>query len=213
MIVDDAAPAQELDAAMRELAAGSTSAARTQVSPRERADKLGQTGVTLLVHRAPEAELRVIAFALERRLFDLGRVAHVLFAGEGSPAALAFAARACTDAGLVTICVVAGEAGAERGELGARVGEARVRDGGVAAGEAVERRRRAAGRPGRAYFVIIIESSIEPSSRYIDADELDRCLESLLLGARRFAARRAPLSRRAPFPRRATVNPMTLTDA
>jgi len=107
---------------------GADPAARTQVSPRERADKLGQAGLTLLLHGASAERLRVVAFALERRLFDLGRVAHVLFAGEGSPAALAWAARACTDAGLVTICVGVGEAGSE---VRARVGEARVRDADV----------------------------------------------------------------------------------
>ena len=86
---------------------------RTQVSPRERAEKLGQAGVTLLLHGAPAAELRVVAFALERRLFDLGRVAHVLFAGEADATALAWAARECTDAGLLTICVSAGGGEAE----------------------------------------------------------------------------------------------------
>jgi bifunctional enzyme CysN/CysC len=138
MIVDDA-PAQELDAALRELRAGSDAGARTQVSPRERAEKLGQAGLTLLLHGAPPARLRAIAFALERRLFDLGRVAHVLFAGEGTATALAWAARACTDAGLVTLCVSSGAGGgdsaddgaAERAEVRARVGEARVRDGAV----------------------------------------------------------------------------------
>jgi len=135
MIVDDGA-VQELDAALGELRASGEVAARTQVSPRERADKLGQTGVTLLLHGAPAAELRAIAFAVERRLFDLGRVAHVLFAGESTPGALAFAARACTDAGLAVICV---DAGAASGELRAAVGEARLRDGAVAAGEPIER--------------------------------------------------------------------------
>ena len=129
MIIDDA-PAQDLDAALRELAAGSEAGARTQVSPRERADKLGQAGVTLLLHGAPLPTLRVVAFALERRLFDLGRVAHVLFAGEGTASALAWAARACTDAGLVTICVSAGD-DAERAEVRAGVGASRVRDGAV----------------------------------------------------------------------------------
>ena len=141
MIIDDA-PAQDLDSALHELAAGSEAGARTQVSPRERADKLGQAGVTLLLHGAPLPSLRVIAFALERRLFDLGRVAHVLFAGEGTSAALAWAARACTDAGLVTICVSGSDDANERAEVRERVGEARVRDGAVGDGPieaAVER--------------------------------------------------------------------------
>ncbi len=137
MIVDDGAT-QELEAALGELRAGGGAASRTQVSPRERADKLGQTGLTLMLHGAPEAELREAAFALERRLFDVGRVAHVLFAGDGGAAALAWAARACTDAGLVTIAV-AGDAAVERQELRARVGEARVRDAALTPGEPVER--------------------------------------------------------------------------
>ena len=132
MIVDDGST-QELAAALGELRAGGDVAARTQVSPRERADKLGHTGVALRLHGAPEAELRVIAFALERRLFDLGRVAHVLFAGEGGAAALGWAARACTDAGLITVCV-----DGDGAELRARVGEARLRDGAVEPGERVE---------------------------------------------------------------------------
>ena len=119
MILDSAAtqPAEAEPATRR---------ARTQVSPRERADKLGQAGLTLLLSGAATEQLRVVAFALERRLFDLGRVAHVLFAGEGSAAALAWAARACTDAGLVTICV---DAGGGSDEVRARVGSERVRDG------------------------------------------------------------------------------------
>ncbi|MCA1664463.1 MAG: sulfate adenylyltransferase subunit CysN [Myxococcales bacterium] len=141
MIIDDAL-AQDLAGALGELAAASDAGARTQVSPRERAEKLGQAGVTLLLHGAPEPELRVVAFALERRLFDLGRVAHVLFAGEGSSTALAWAARACTDAGLVTICVSTSDDAGGRADVRARVGEARVRDAAVGEGPieaAVER--------------------------------------------------------------------------
>ncbi|MDB4968107.1 MAG: Sulfate adenylyltransferase subunit 1, partial [Myxococcales bacterium] len=130
MIIDDET-AQDLDGALRELAAGSDVAARTQVSPRERADKLGQLGRTLLLHGLLPSELRAVAFALERRLFDLGRAAHVLFAAEGTTAALAWAARACTDAGLVTICVTASDDAAESAEVRARVGESRVVDGAV----------------------------------------------------------------------------------
>jgi sulfate adenylyltransferase large subunit len=130
MIIDDEAT-QDLDAALRELDAGSDVAARTQVSPRERADKLGQHGLTLLLHGGSPSRLRTIAFALERRLFDLGRAAHVLFAAESAPAALAWAARACTDAGLITICVTAGEDAAADAEVRARVGESRVIHGAV----------------------------------------------------------------------------------
>ena len=126
MIIDDDDATQDLDAALREVQAGAARAERTQVSPRERAARLGQAGVTLLLHGAPSLTLRTVAFALERRLFDLGRAAHVLaFAEAPPPSAVAWAARACTDAGLVTIRASATDVDAERGELRARVGEAR----------------------------------------------------------------------------------------
>jgi bifunctional enzyme CysN/CysC len=126
MIVD--ADAQDLDGALREAHADADFAERTQVSARERAGRLGQTGVAIVLHGAAPSRLRVLAFALERRLYDLGRAAHVLALGDEAPAAaLAWAARACTDAGLVTI-VEGGLDDAERHALRDRVGEARVID-------------------------------------------------------------------------------------
>ncbi len=120
MIIDDGAAAQDLDAALREVQAGAQAPARTQVSPRERAQLTGQAGVTVLVGGAA-ARARLIAFALERRLFDLGHAAHVL-AFDGEPAAaIALAARACTEAGLVAIC-----ADADAAALRAQVGGARL---------------------------------------------------------------------------------------
>jgi bifunctional enzyme CysN/CysC len=104
MILDDAA-AQDLDAALSEVRAGADASARTQVSAGERAERLGQTGCALLLHgsHGAPALARTVAFALERRLFDLGHAAHVL-AFDGEPtAAQALALRACADAGLVTI--------------------------------------------------------------------------------------------------------------
>jgi bifunctional enzyme CysN/CysC len=126
MIIDEAGGTQDLEGALREAQAGADAAERTQVSARERAGKLGQSGVALLLHGAPASRLRLLAFALERRLYDLGRAAHVLALGdEAPPAALAWAARACTDAGLVTI-VERGLDDGERRALRERVGEARV---------------------------------------------------------------------------------------
>jgi bifunctional enzyme CysN/CysC len=102
MILDDQS-AQDLDAAMREVQAGAAMPARTQVSPRERAQKTGQTGVTVLLVGAP-ARARAVAFAIERRLFDLGHAACVVAFDDAPATALALAARACSDAGLVTLC-------------------------------------------------------------------------------------------------------------
>jgi sulfate adenylyltransferase large subunit len=108
MIVDDAG-AQDL-----ETAGGNE---HTQVSPRERADKLGQRGVT--VH-LDGASAKGLAFALERRLFDLGHAAYVLPLDGEPERALALAVRACTEAGLVTICF-----GGDAAAVCAVVGEAR----------------------------------------------------------------------------------------
>jgi sulfate adenylyltransferase large subunit len=115
MIIDDATT-QDLDAAMREVQAGAVAPVRTQVSPQERRDRLGQGGVAVRV------DDRVLAYALERRLFDLGHAAHVL-TFDGEPAtAVALAARACADAGLVAICVTS-DVASLRAQLGNRVVE------------------------------------------------------------------------------------------
>jgi bifunctional enzyme CysN/CysC len=102
MIVD-AGGAQDLAAAMREVQAGVDSRSQSQVTPRERAQKTGQTG-DLIAVRGPVGAARMLAFALERRLYDLGHAACVLDLAAASPEALALAARACRDAGLLTIC-------------------------------------------------------------------------------------------------------------
>jgi sulfate adenylyltransferase large subunit len=115
MIIDDD-PGQDLDAAMREVQAGADAPARTQISPRERREKLGQGGVAVRVSD------RVLAYALERRLFDLGHAAHVLAFDDQPAQAVALAARACADAGLVAICVAV-DGAALRAQLGDRVVE------------------------------------------------------------------------------------------
>jgi bifunctional enzyme CysN/CysC len=97
MIIDDAAAAQDLDAAIQ---AGIDARSHTQVGSRERAEKLGQIGCAVVV-RGENA--RVVAFALERRLYDLGHAATVLAFDDASAEALSLAARACAEAGLVTI--------------------------------------------------------------------------------------------------------------
>jgi hypothetical protein len=123
MIVDDAGgAAQDLDAALREAQAGATAPARTQVSPRERAQKTGQTGATVLLSSATAdaaGRTREVAFALERRLYDLGHAANVIAFADEPPAAVALAARACTDAGLIVVCVPMSDAQLVRAHVGA----------------------------------------------------------------------------------------------
>jgi hypothetical protein len=83
-------------------------------------------GVALVLGGGDEARRRAVAFALEERLSASGRIAHVLFAGEGSAVGLAAAARACSDAGIVTICLVGADRAAA--EVRERVGAARLRE-------------------------------------------------------------------------------------
>ena len=64
--------------------AGSGLANKTQVSPRERRERLGQTGVTVWLSGLPGSGKVNVAYVLERKLFDLGHSAHVL-APEGHP--------------------------------------------------------------------------------------------------------------------------------
>ncbi|MBX3207225.1 MAG: 50S ribosome-binding GTPase [Labilithrix sp.] len=82
-----------------------TTGARTQVGAAERRERLGQTGLLAGV-LAPSLEVaRDLAFAIERELFDRGRVATVI---EGaSPEA---AGAACARAGLIALVPAAGAA-------------------------------------------------------------------------------------------------------
>ena len=60
---------------------GASGAARTQVSARERAQRVGQTGAAVWLRGTTPARAREVAFALERRLYDLGHAAYVLAIG------------------------------------------------------------------------------------------------------------------------------------
>ena len=99
-----AAQAQDLDEALRELRAGSALEPKTLVSPLERRERMGQSGATVWLTGLPGSGRWSLAYALERRLFDLGRTAHVLDPTNEDLKTMTSAAKACTDAGLVTIC-------------------------------------------------------------------------------------------------------------
>ena len=66
-----------------------------------------------------------LAYALERRLFDQGRTAHVLEPVGESLSTMIAAARACTEAGLVAICAFEGKTLAERAAARERIGKER----------------------------------------------------------------------------------------
>ncbi len=104
MIRQEGVARQSLDEAMKEIRAGSGLAPKTQVSPRERRERFGQSGVTVWLTGLPGSGRWSLAYALERKLFDLGRTAHVVTPFADTLDSITSAAHACTDAGLITIC-------------------------------------------------------------------------------------------------------------
>jgi bifunctional enzyme CysN/CysC len=116
----DQASRQSLDDAFKEIRAGSGLTAQTQVSPRERRERFGQSGATVWLTGLPGSGRWSLAYALERKLFDLGRTAHVVTPFANTIDSLTSAAHACTNAGLITICAYQTFKAADR---------AKVRDG------------------------------------------------------------------------------------
>jgi bifunctional enzyme CysN/CysC len=116
---------QELDEALRELRAGSGLANKTQVSPRERRERLGQAGVTVWLTGLPGSGKVNVAYVLERKLFDLGHSAHVLAPEGHAIEGIAVAAKALTDAGLIAICALPARTRAERASVREKVGAGR----------------------------------------------------------------------------------------
>jgi bifunctional enzyme CysN/CysC len=105
---------------------------RTQVSPDERSERLGQKGATVWLTGLPASGKTAIAFALERRLFDLKRLAVVIDPDDGlsrgllpdgsSPAQTPELARRATDAGLLAIFAYASPLRADRDAIRDTVG-------------------------------------------------------------------------------------------
>jgi bifunctional enzyme CysN/CysC len=105
----------------------SASVKRSQVSRRERRERLGQSGATIWLTGLPAAGKTEIAYALERRLFDLRRVALVVdptddLSDDGeldymTPAYAIQMARRNADAGLFTIFAYASPTREERATL------------------------------------------------------------------------------------------------
>jgi hypothetical protein len=89
------------------------SGVRTQVSAAERRERLGQIGAVVRLEAPTLDEARELAFAVERELFDRGRVAAAL---EDLSAA-----EACARAGLLALLV-----GARDGAPSGQIGDARI---------------------------------------------------------------------------------------
>jgi bifunctional enzyme CysN/CysC len=117
--------AQALDEALREIRAGSAIAPKTQVSPRERRERFGQRGATVWLTGLPGSGRWSLAYALERRLFDQGRTAHVADPVGESLETMIAVARACTDAGLITVCAFESKSRTERARAAERIGAGR----------------------------------------------------------------------------------------
>ena len=116
---------QDLDAALRESRAGSGLAAKTQVSPRERHERFGQSGAVVWLTGLPGSGRWSLAFALERKLFDLGNTAHVLDPRGETLETVIAAAKACADAGLIAITAHRTHTEAERARARERIGAER----------------------------------------------------------------------------------------
>ncbi|HEY1534045.1 MAG TPA: adenylyl-sulfate kinase, partial [Polyangiaceae bacterium] len=108
---------------------------QTQVSPDERSERLGQKGATVWLTGLPASGKSAIAYALERRLFDLKRLAVVIDPDDGlsrgvqpdgsSPAQTPELARRTTDAGLLAIFAYASPLRADREAIRDTVGAER----------------------------------------------------------------------------------------
>ncbi len=120
MVTDSAA--QDLDALLKETRAGSAIRPKTQVSPRERHDRLGQRGATIWLTGTPGSGRWALAYALERRLFDMGRTATVVEPLGESLDGVISACKAGTDAGLFVICASRAYKMADRERIRERIG-------------------------------------------------------------------------------------------
>ena len=117
---------QEWDDALKELRAGSGLEPKTQISPRERHERLGQTGATIWLTGLPGSGRWSLAYALERRLFDVGRTATVVDPTGEDLRSMISAMKAVTDAGLIAICAFPSYHKEDRAELRNRIGAERV---------------------------------------------------------------------------------------
>jgi adenylylsulfate kinase-like enzyme len=128
---------QSLDEALKEVRAGSGLQPKTQVSPRERRERFGQSGATVWLTGLPGSGRWSLAYALERKLFDLGRTATVItigrhtakhpadFRGAETLDSITSAAHACTHAGLITICAFPSYKESDRAQVRAAIGSER----------------------------------------------------------------------------------------
>ncbi|HJL00611.1 MAG TPA: sulfate adenylyltransferase subunit CysN [Polyangiaceae bacterium LLY-WYZ-15_(1-7)] len=112
--------------ALKEARAGSGLTPKTQVSPNERRERMGQRGAVLWLVGLPGSGRWSLAYALERRLFDQGRTATVVDPTGEDLRSMISAAKACADAGLVCICAFPSYGIEDRAKLRERIGNDRL---------------------------------------------------------------------------------------
>jgi adenylylsulfate kinase-like enzyme len=87
---------------------------------------MGQVGATIWLTGLPGSGRWALAYALERRLFDVGHSATVVDPRYEDLRGIISACKAATDAGLITICAYASYHQSDRDRLARRVGEDRL---------------------------------------------------------------------------------------
>jgi bifunctional enzyme CysN/CysC len=148
--------------------------AGTQVSHDERNERLGQKGCTVWLTGLPASGKSAIAFALERRLFDLKRLAMVVDPDDGlsrgrqplgsSPWQTPELARRTTDAGLIAIFAYASPFRSDREAVRDAVGSERFVEVHVATSLEKRRSRDARGVYGAGQVHPVEEPPLQPDT-------------------------------------------------
>ncbi len=171
---------------LREARAGSALRPGTQVSPAERRERMGQVGAAVWLTGLPGSGRWLLAFALERRLFDLGKTVTVLDPRGEDLRSIVSAAKACTEAGLVTICAFPSYLRSERARVRERLGEHRLLEVYVNTDPALCRERRPEAQPER------FEPPEHPDVTVaLDHVRLDQAVETLVRALARLDRRAA----------------------
>ncbi|QQR89629.1 MAG: sulfate adenylyltransferase subunit CysN [Myxococcales bacterium] len=116
---------QEFDEALRELRAGSALKPKSQISRAERMHRLGQHGAVVWLTGLPGSGRWTLAYALERRLFDLGCTATVIDPTQETLSSMISSAKAVTHAGLIAICAFPSYKHDDREAVRSRIGDQR----------------------------------------------------------------------------------------
>ena len=168
---------------------------RSQISPDERSERLGQKGATVWLTGLPASGKTAIAYALERRLFDQKRLAVVIDPDDGlsrgvlpdgsSPAQTPELARRTTDAGLLAIFAYASPLHADRETIRDAVGPDRFVEIHVATSLELRKKRDLRGVYGPGHHKPSEEAPSSPdivvSLDHADAEEVAQSIIAVLV--------------------------------